>query len=415
MSDGAAVDFSEVDVAEVLDSPAAEPVADPTPDPEPEPADIPDASSEVDTAQTRENPDGQDDQQDRQPTDKTPGRSDIHKLIRSFRDANPEHAAAAKILNDEYGRALAFKEVYPTVEEARTVKAQIDSIGGLEGLADLQSTVASIEQTDSLLESGNPQVIEQIFEDAPQGAARLAGPYLDKLAKVNPEAYRDALRPHVVDLLAGARLGDVLNAALSSIQSQKAEDATRIIQNVLQWLGEEKNLAEKFKQDYFGPDRQKLSDEWSKLQSERDSDFRKSVDTSVISSTNTELRTLLKPYLSADLTDTQKRDIAQACYNELGKAVWTKAFNAHVKGLLSSKNRKVDTVANVIRSAISEKLPKVVEKVAQDYRLGKKAAKAAPARRAAPAGSPTTPTKGVRSEGVPGYEWRGSRLVKIGS
>lgn len=410
MSESAVVDFSSLDASQVLEP--SEETVDTTSDSQ---ADSNNASTEAELAETRENPDGQDDQQTSQSADKTPARSDIHKLIRSFREANPEHAAAAKILNDEYGRALAFKEVYPTVEEARLVKSQIDSIGGLDGLAQLQSTVASIEQTDSLLEQGDPQVIEQIFEDAPQGAARLAGPYLDKLAKTNPEAYTAAIRPHVVDLLTNARLGDVLNAALSSIQSSKPEDAARIIQNIQQWLADEKGQADKYKQDFFGPDRQKLGDEWKKLQSERDSDFRQSVNSSVINSTNKQLEGLLKPYFDGmDIPDAQKRDVAQACYNELGKAVWTKSFLQHVNSLMSAKGRKVDTVTKVINSAVQDKLSKVVEKVAQEYKLGKKTAKPAVRRtNAAPASGGRT--AGVQSQGKPGYEWRGSRLVRIGS
>ena len=92
-----------------------------------------------------------------------PNASQIRAALKAFREASPEHAQAAKLLNDGYSRAEAYKEVFPDVATARNVRAALDTIGGIEGLSELQSTIASVEETDSMLYAGDPNVLDQII------------------------------------------------------------------------------------------------------------------------------------------------------------------------------------------------------------------------------------------------------------
>src|SRR5271170_4722267 len=60
--------------------------------------------------------------------------------------------ADAKELNNRVGKVAAYEQQFPTVREAREVKALVESFGGRDGLARVQTDLARAQTVDNQLE-----------------------------------------------------------------------------------------------------------------------------------------------------------------------------------------------------------------------------------------------------------------------
>ena len=146
-------------------------------------------------------------------TDKLDGRNQpdalkkrISELRRSAEGVtDPAQKAAlladAKALNDTVGKGRAYEQIYPTVREARETKTLVDSFGGRDGLVKAQATLSEVEAIDKALESGDPSVIEKLWQEAPQGMVKLAPMIFANLEKTNPQEYEKAVVPHAIKFL----------------------------------------------------------------------------------------------------------------------------------------------------------------------------------------------------------------------
>lgn len=314
-----------------------------------------------------------------------PTTAQIRQALKAFRESNADYASAAKLLNDGYSRYEAYKSEFPTVEEARTVKAQLESVGGLEGLANMQSVMSSIEETDSLLESGDPKVLDQIAEDAPEGFKRLAPAYLNKLQKLDPDAFVRTVQPHLIAGLEQAGLPQVLTYLASKL-SDKPELA-EVVNNTLAWLREQKQLAERFNGDALNPDRQRVQDEMSQVQKERQEMLQTAVSTTVDSHIRQELGTRLRPYSAAlnAMPVAQRADIARACISTLGAALEAdKAYQTQIKAMMGARRPDQAKIIAFNKQKVSALADRVIEAVVKNYGL-KAGAAPAPKRGAAPA------------------------------
>src|ERR1700676_3676006 len=72
-------------------------------------------------------------------TEKTP--KEVRKALKAFKDASPANAEMVKQLHGSYERHLAYKNEFPTVQDAKNAKAFIESIGGEEGYTKLNESV----------------------------------------------------------------------------------------------------------------------------------------------------------------------------------------------------------------------------------------------------------------------------------
>jgi hypothetical protein len=149
---------------------------------------------------------------------------------------DPDVQAVLRTAKDALGRLDAFGKL-GKVEELRTLKTTVDTAGGLEGIANLQSIASSIEATDAFIDAGDPQVIDQILEDSPEGAPKLLAPFLSKIEKLNPEIYASTIQPHLVKNLVAAGLESVLSEILNAGTVEGAKAAG---QKLAQWFANQK-------------------------------------------------------------------------------------------------------------------------------------------------------------------------------
>lgn len=301
---------------------------------------------------------------------KVPSTAQIRASLKAFRDASPEHSQAAKLLNDGYSRYEAYKEVIPTVEEARTIRAQLDTVGGLEGIANMQSILSSVEETDSLLEAGDPKVLDQIIEDSPEGFKKLAPHYLNRLQKLDPDAFGGAVQPHFVRALNDAGFPAVVEHLLANL-SDKPE-LQKVVASMKRWFDEQKSIADRAGQDTLQPERQKLNDEWAKINSERQKEMQSYVGGQVSAHIREELGAKLRPYAFSlnQLPVAMRQDVARAAIAGLAKALEAdKAYQTQISAMMGAKKPDRDRIVAFNKSKVSNLADKVIAEVVKGYGL----------------------------------------------
>ncbi len=279
---------------ETTEQPVGQPVAEPDTDlPEPQieddaPAEGADVSEpEVD-----------------KPVDGRTNPAAVRSALKAFRDLKPENAPIARELNDAYGRYTAYKGVFPKVADAQAAKAVLDAVGGGEGIASLQSTIKSVNETDSLLYAGDARVLDSILEDMkaagkPEAFGKLAQPFLDKLRSTDEKAYFNAMKPHFFQGLVDVglpqvlqNLGKMLNGATPNVEGIKA-----LVGELTNWFDNLRNGVESGAKAGLDPERQAFEKERSEFKSSQQKEFQGTVASACDSHNNRALGTELKGYL----------------------------------------------------------------------------------------------------------------------
>lgn len=159
-------------------------------------------------ARPEEKPAGQEGDQTKPPEQQKT--QDEDKEVPSAGAIEPEELKAVfkshPTLRDAYFREQAYREVFPTVAEARQIKEYFP-----EGLKSVQETATEIERMesfDNLLASGDPndaaQLIRQISRDNPEGFRGILQAYPHVWAEADPQGYgqfSQALVNHFLDHL----------------------------------------------------------------------------------------------------------------------------------------------------------------------------------------------------------------------
>lgn len=305
-----------------------------------------------------------------------PTTAQIRATLKAFREASPDHGPAAKLLNDGYSRYEAYKSVFPTVDEARNIKTHLETVGGMEGLAAMQQTLASIEETDALLDAGDPKILDQIVEDSPEGFKRLAPHYINRLQKLDPIAYAQALQPHFVRSLIDSNFPAVMDH-LSRQVADKPE-AQAIVQNIQRWFEEQKSLAERQNADTLNPEREKIASEWQKLNQERQKGLQSDIGHQVDSHIRQELGTRLRPYSAAlnALPEAVRLDVARAVITKLAEAIKAdKAYQIQNSAMLQARKPDKEKIIALNKAKVTALADNVIAAVAKSYNLAPGAAK----------------------------------------
>ena len=81
---------------------------------------------------------------------------EVRSALKAFRDANPNNAAATKLLHGSFERWNAAKELVPEgIEGIRALKEFSDLVGGAEGFETLQALKDSVADVNTKLYAGS--------------------------------------------------------------------------------------------------------------------------------------------------------------------------------------------------------------------------------------------------------------------
>lgn len=195
------------------------------------------------------------------------------------------------------GQRDGYREMFPSVQEARSAKALFDSVGGIKGVEELQNAKAQIERVDQLLAEGNPEVLDALFaDDTKEGMTKLVSPILDKLAQQNPQAYQQAISPHAVRMMQNEGLPGAINALVDAFNGKNEAGQRQILGQLVKWFNDlSQGVQQNVKQN--DPERQKFEEERTRFQKERHDAAVGEVFNSNLTYAADKIDEALKPYL----------------------------------------------------------------------------------------------------------------------
>lgn len=276
----------------------------------------------------------------------------ISKLLKSMKDSNPANAGAAKVLRDSYFGEQAYRKEFPTVQEAREAKEFIAAVGGAEGWEGVQSTIANIEESDSLVHAGDPQIWKNIVEDLRsenhlEALPKLAAGGLDILKETDKAQFEEVFAPHFVQALVDVNMPVAIGSLEKYIGVLEKEltDGSyagnknglgalkQIASDMKTWITDLQN-EQKTKKDAatkVDPEREKFlkeKEEFNKQRTEAEqkeaTKFKESVATECDSYSNKALGAALKPFLKMPFF----KDFPRETLIDLGNGIKERLYNA---------------------------------------------------------------------------------------
>lgn len=331
----------------------------------------------------------------------------IRKALKEFRDSKPENAAVARELNNAYGRYTAYKSVFPKVADAQNAKAILDAVGGNEGVAQLQSTIKSVNETDALLYAGDPRVLDSIIEDMKaenklDAFGKLAKPFLEKLRGVDDKAYYETMRPHFLQGLVDVNLPGVLQSLTKALTGETPDinAARSILTEMSSWFDNLRNSVETADKTKLDPEREAFEKERTQFQSERQKAFEAEVNGDWNRINANELGRALKQYtklpFAKNWTDATKLSVAREIMSTLGDELKNDStYQAQMDAFWSEKQPDRKKIAGFHEAKLKAISNRIVKSVLDARYPGFQ--KAAGTARPKATGAPVAPATGSAS------------------
>jgi hypothetical protein len=326
-------------------------------------------STQPESVETPSSTEFQPENQSGQQTEQLDGRKgpqNIRGAIKAASEALPDQAGHYKELGNAYFREQAYKQHFPTPQEAATAKQLIEGVGGIEGVTTLQSRAAAIDLQDNALKAGDPAVLDSFFKDFPQGAVALAPAYMERLQKADPAAFSAAIAPHAIAMLDQAGLAQHLETALNEPDLNRKN---ALLKQAFDWMASQKQATKNFQAaPQKNPAEDRLKEQQTQLQQEREELFVNTVREKVNSAVTPELTKAVDQYAKQyKLSDTQKAHFQETLQNRVVKEMnGDKTYLQQVELRKQNKARTHDTIASYISSEFNRRITAAAFAVAKD-------------------------------------------------
>lgn len=260
-------------------------------------------------------------------TDKVDGRqrpdalrkwiSDQRKAADSVTDPVQKKALLDTIkgINDRIGKNGAYEQLFPTVKEAREFKALLDTVGGRDGLSGIQQRIAGMEEIDSLLERGDPAVLDKLWAAAKDGIPKLIPHLVDRLAKESPEAYSALVTPHAIKFFDQSGFPEAFDQMVRAFKAGKNDEGHELAGKLASWYSGQRQNAGKQAEAKPDPERTKFEQERKTFEETKRKEQTDAAYNSVIQHAGPAIDKHLKPLVA-------KLGLSPEQYSLLREDVW---------------------------------------------------------------------------------------------
>ena len=305
----------------------------------------------------------------------------VRQILKTLRESgDPASVQAARQLHQSWEREQAFKQLFPGgVKAARETMDYINALGGTEGIANLQDTLANVEAVDAKLYSGDGSVWKDLVEDLKSadklGALEQLGPaFLDTLSEAHPTAYANAIRGHLVQNLTSVGFVDAVNNIGAALAQGNVAEAQKILKSIGTWFSDQRAKAQAAKVDPLAKEREAIAKEKQAFAESKSNEFKSSVGTEADKSNNQLLGAQLKNFLKMSffrgfnrenlipLGNAIKQDLyatlkADQTYQLQMKALWGAKTPDRAKILEYHRTRVESIAPDVVRRTIQRMYP----------------------------------------------------------
>lgn len=142
----------------------------------------------------------------------------LPRYIRELKTTNPEDYKRAKA---EFFGHTAYRQVFPTVGDARQAKQTLELVGGEAGLATLQQDMGEFREVAGQFINGDPKFVDDLAQNDPIAFGTHAPRYLDKLREVDAPAFNRLIAKQLVNEFSATGFRAQLEQAYAATQDPK--------------------------------------------------------------------------------------------------------------------------------------------------------------------------------------------------
>lgn len=312
----------------------------------------------------------------------------VRNTLKGLRDSvqdpeSPEGKAtleAVKQLHGHFERWNAAKEIFPKgVAEMKEAKAFITEIGGREGYTTMQETVNQINETDNLLYSGDPKLIENIVSDLKESGkidalGKMAPAFMEALKANDAKGYVSTIAGIMASELQTAELPQAVNQLWRALEDGDIDRAKALTKGVAQFYKGLQDKSAEVKKAALDPEKQQLAKERQEFETGKVKETQTAIATSAEKLNNTVLGSELKHFLrtpffkqfsrenlvplgnaiKSDLYQTLKADKA---YQAQMTALWAKPKENAAKIQEYHKAKVESLAANIVQTQVQRMYP----------------------------------------------------------
>lgn len=140
-----------------------------------------------------------------------------------------------------FRRDMAYRELYPTVAEARQMREQFP--GGMSDVEQLLTDVKEVETLDQNFYSkdrdgqysGHRTIIDNLFSDDRDAAVALFKTVPKEWARLDPDSYREVMGQIVGATLARAEIPEMISEMMEAAKEAKQDGLAKQLSKVLNW------------------------------------------------------------------------------------------------------------------------------------------------------------------------------------
>ena len=157
----------------------------------------------------------------------------VEKSLSELQKTAPE---IAKVLRSEHFQVRQFKQEFQTPALAREARQTLESLGGPEGIQQLQGEVSDYSTELAQMAEGNPQAIEDLARDFPKGLVKLTPVALDRMRQIDPASYERTVSRHMATAMAEKGFTHGVDRLLELIGDGKVDRAGALAQELRNWI-----------------------------------------------------------------------------------------------------------------------------------------------------------------------------------
>lgn len=292
----------------------------------------------------------------------------VKKALNKIREADPEAAKTLRSAFFKQEQALSgYRSAFKTPAEARAAFDVLESAGGEEGIGNLSNEANSYARELTAIAQGNPEILDELATDYPDGLEKLAQPFLSKLREIRPETYDRMSARFVTDALenmgdSGVSVISSIGRALELVADGKQQAAFDQLKLIRQWFADTKKFATTKPAEKNNPAVDQRAQE---LERKEQAIYHGEVGKAVTSRMNTMVEKHLNPYLrdaikaKRGLSMDQKKGLAQGIFDRLASALRADSkYQDRFKALLSEGD--INKIDRYVSSQIDLRIRKAV-------------------------------------------------------
>jgi hypothetical protein len=283
----------------------------------------------------------------------------IEKSLNKLKTTDP---VVAKELRKEVFQNREYRNVFPTPQEAVQAREIIEDLGGPDGVAAVKQEVADYAAELTRMSDGDPEAVEMLAKDYPDGLVKLAPLALDKMANINPAEYERTISRHMSRAMFEKGFTHSADRMIELLADGKVDAAKQLAEGMRAWI----KSAEQYGKSAPAEDKAKLSavDKRAQEVETREQAIKdREQATAVTSTMNGIIGRHLNPLLKGkNLTLEQKQFVVSGIYSEIsGSLKNQKDYQTKLNQLRKAGN--AEATSRYVGSKVAQIAEKLVKKV----------------------------------------------------